>query len=254
MIISMYRMDIPDWVRENMTGLCPHCGCYIVDNSDTGVTTARYCANPVCPGHMSYKISDMADFFHISGFGPATCYRHCVGKKFKSPFEMIPIWFGNEKPLVSLAEIATLLKIDGYGATTATKELSSYWRFEDYFDNLCAVNPLLRPHRETLCAAQDYFTIKPPLSAKKMYVMGTGPFKGFENRDEFFNTINTAYGMYIHVIQTGKRKTGISYLIKEVDAPDRTKSQIAAQYHIPIVTPAEFIGIIQSTCPYIPEE
>ena len=50
--------------------------------------------------------------------------------------------------------------------------------------------------------------------------------------DEFFRLINDAYGQSINVIQTGKRKTGVSYLIKEADAIDHSKSRIARENNI----------------------
>ena len=101
---------------------------------------------------------------------------------------------------------------------------------------------------------ESYFAIKPALSSRIMRVMGTGSFHGFSNRDEFFNKVNAAYGNMIQVIQTGKRKTGVSYLIKEHDAVDHSKSQIAREEGIPIVTPKEFVDILDRLCSYTCEE
>ena len=110
---------------------------------------------------------------------------------------------------------------------------------------------MLFEHKDELIYAEKFFTLKPPVSAKKMFVMGTGSFHGYSSRDEFFRLINDAYGQSINVIQTGKRKTGVSYLIKEADAIDHSKSRIARENNIPIVTPSEFVSIIESMCPYI---
>ena len=46
----------------------------------------------------------------------------------------------------------------------------------------------------------------------------------------------------------------MSYLLKEVDAVDHSKSAIAIECGIPIITPSEFVSILQSRFAYIPEE
>ncbi len=254
MNITEYRTDLPEWVRDNIITECPYCGSLIADNSDTGVTTARWCLNPKCPGHMMHKMNKMAKHFNIKGFGPATALQMIKRYNYENHFQIIPKWFNGEKPLVALPDIATLAYIDGYGAETACMELSHYSCFEDYFSMCCNVNPLLYKNADMLISVQQYFAIKPGLSIKKMFVMGTGSFHGYNSREEFFRMINDAYGMYINVIQKGKRKTGISYLIKEHDAVDHSKSATARSCGIPIVTPREFISIIASMCPYIPKE
>lgn len=253
MVVSMYRDDIPDWVKEAMSGLCPYCGSYIMDNSDTGVTTSRWCSNKSCPGHIMHRMVEISDFFGIKGFGPKTALSYIQINKCKSHFEVLKKWFKEDKPLLTLPEIAVLACMEGYGATQASKELSHYASFTDYFANAMPPNPILMQHKEMLIDAENYFCIKPPLAVRKMLVMGTGSFHGYNNREEYFRLINEAYGMYVNVIQTGKRKTGVSYLIKERDAVDHSKSQIARECNIPIVTPAEFESILSSMCPYIPE-
>lgn len=251
-MITECRTDLPDWVRENILTRCPECGCYIMDNSNTGVTTARWCSNPSCPGHLAQKADEMAKFFGIKGVGPETAKSTIVVRKFKSHMDFIPIWFKGEKPKATLADIAVLVNIDGYGATTANNELTQFARFEDYF-NSCYVNPLLLPYKDILISAQKYFTLKTPLSGRKIYVMGTGSFHGFSSRKEFFREMNDAFGSIIHIIETGKRKTGISYLIKENDAVDHSKTDVALECGIPIVTPLQFISIMQSMCSYYNE-
>lgn len=250
MRVSARREDVPKWVSDNWLTICPHCGAYIVDNSDTGVTTSRYCINPRCPKHMSFKAKDLADFFGLKGYGPATLYNSIQLHKYQSHFDFIPVWFKDTKPVVSLPEIAVMACIEGYGAPSANKELSAYTSFEQYFNQCSNVNPLLLKNKDLLIDAQKYFVIKPPMSARKIYVMGTGSFHGYSSRDEYFRKINDTYGAYINVIQTGKRKTGISYLLKEKDAVDHSKSQIAKDSGIPIVTPSEFIDILCSLIVY----
>lgn len=250
----MYREDIPAWAKENMLQTCPYCGSFIADNGDTGVTTSRWCVNQSCPGHMMHRADNLAKFFHITGFGPETALSHIRRKGYKSHFDFIPYWFDGKHPYISLPEVAVLACIEGYGGPTACAELSHYGSFTEYFSTCTTLNPLLVAHKDELLYSEQFFTIKPPLAFKRMLVMGTGSFKGYTNRDEFFRLINDAYGMYINVIQTGKRKTNISYLIKEYDAVDHSKSKIAHDYGIPIVTPTEFLSIITSMCPYIPED
>lgn len=254
MQISMYRTDLPDWAKENMQMTCTYCNSFILDNGDSGVTTARWCSNPKCPGHMQHKAKELANFFDLKGFGPKTALGIIRTMKFKSHFDFIPHWFKDKKPYVSLADVAVMACMEGYGSTTANKELSHYCNFTDYFERAVPPNPILLEHKDELLYAEKLFSLKPPISQFKMFVMGTGSFHGYSSRDEFFRLINDAYGSYINVIQTGKRKTGISYLIKERDAVDHSKSQIAAQYGIPVVTPSEFVAIIASKCPYISEE
>lgn len=254
MVISMYRTDLPDWVKENMMMTCPYCGAFILDNSDTGVTTARVCARATCPGHLQHKMNFVADFFHVKNFGPKSALNYIQAHKCTNHLEILKEWFPEERPLVSLADVAVLACIDGYGAILANKELSSFSSFSAYFADLPRANPLLRNNMQLLLDCEQYFNIKPPVAAKQMLVMGTGSFNNYSSREEFFEEINDAFGQYIHVIQTGKRKTGISYLIKEKNAVDHSKSQVARECGIPIVTPAEFFAIMQSLCPYIPEK
>ena len=254
MVVSQFRTDLPDWVRDNMMMTCVHCGSYICDNSDTGVTTSRWCPNPSCPGHMALKVVNICDHYHIKGIGEKTARDLCEVNHWNNPCECIPYFFPKYKPEASLADIVGFFNIDGYGNTSAVKELSSFYCFEDYFSPNCATNPLLRPYREKLIEAQQYFQLKRPLSKKKINVMATGAFHGFSNRGEFFRKINDAFGEYVHVIDVGKRKGNVDFLIKEVDAPDRTKATLAAQERIPVVTPAQFFAILKRMCAYSDEE
>lgn len=250
MKLVAFRDDLPDWVKENMMAYCSYCGAYIVDNSDTGVTTSRQCINPRCPGHMQHRAKVLADYFNIKGFGPKTAYKEIVKNNMKTHFEFLPKWFPDSKPVVRLSDIATLACIEGYGETTAKQELNRFKSFTEYFNTCYYPNPALLEHKDELIEAEQYFIIKPPLSNKTMLVMGTGSFHGYNNRDEFFRYVNDQFGQYVNVIQTGKRKTGVSYLIKEVDAVDHSKSRIAHEYGIPIVTPQEFISYLSAVTSY----
>ena len=244
MVISMFRNDIPDWVKDNMTMTCKYCGAYIADNSDTGVTTSRWCVNPHCPGHMSYKMKFVADFFGVKNFGPATALSYCRVNKCTNHLEILKEWFKDTKPLVSLSDIAVLACIEGYGETQAKKELNSFSSFSHYFANVYNPNNFLLKHKDYLLECEQYFELKPPLATKKLYVMATGSFNGYNNRDDFFKQLNDAFGSMIQIIQVGKRKTNVSYLVKERNAVDHSKSQLAKECGIPIVTPAELFNIL----------
>lgn len=254
MIATAFRNDLPDWVKSSIKTTCSYCGSYILDNSDTGVTTARVCANPKCPGHMMHKMAFVAKYFGVTGFGPETALSYIKGNNCQNHLEILKKWFPDDKPLVSLSEVAILACIDGYGETQARQELNKYGTFEAYFANLANANPVLRKNYDYLMECQSYFALKPALSSRVIRVMGTGSFHGFNNRDEFFQMVNDAYGSMLQVVQTGKRKTGVSYLIKEKDAVDHSKSQIARENNIPIVTPKEFVDILSQLCPYTVEE
>lgn len=247
MVISMYRTDLPNWAKENMKMTCTYCGSFIADNSDTGVTTSRWCVNPVCPGHMAHKMKFVADFFNVKNFGPAGALSYCKTHKCKNHLEILKEWYKNEKPLVSLADVATLACIEGYGETQAKKELNSFASFKHYFANVYNPNNVLLQYKDFLLECETYFNLKPPLAARKIYVMATGSFHGFNNRDEYFQQLNDAFGNVIQIIQTGKRKTGISYLIKEKDAVDHSKSQVAKECGIPIITPSEFFNLLSAS-------
>lgn len=251
MVITFCRNDLPDWAVKAMKTTCDYCGSFIADNSDTGATTARWCLNPSCPGHMMHKIKVLADYFNIKGFGPETALDYIRLRKFKNHFEILPVWFKDTKPYVSLGDVAVLACIEGYGSVQAEKELNSYHDFEEYFSTPGVKNQVLLANRELLLEAEKYFDIKEPLSKYKMYVMGTGSFHGYNNREEYFKLIKDAFGPWVDVIQVGKRKTGVSYLLKEKDAVDHSKSQIARECNIPIVTPSEFFAILQEMFPYI---
>ena len=251
MVVTECNTTMPEWARPYVSTTCTYCGAYIADNSDTGKMTARWCLNKQCPGHMMHRAYSIANYYGAKGIGPERCLKLIKLGKYKTPFEIIPELFGDNKPSASLSEIATLACIEGYGSTQAQKELNSYATFEQYF-NICArPNPLLVENAELLIEGEKYFNIKPPRSPRKLYVMGTGSFDGYTSREQFFDVINAKFGEYVDVIQTGKRKTGVSFLIKEKNAVDHSKSRIAHECNIPIVTPSEFIAFLLNEFPYV---
>lgn len=237
---------LPDWVRENIMMRCPYCGSAILDNSNTGVMTSRWCSNAYCPGHMQYKVEALVKHFGSTGFGVKSAYKWVMNNRGKSHMEILKEMF-QEKPTVRLSVVAKLAFIRGYGETSAAKELDSYVSFEDYFANEPNPNPILKYNEHYLLDCQSYFNIEKPLAKLKMLVMGSGPYTGFSSRDEFFHLINSAFGSHVHVMETkGARKTGVYCLIKENNAPDRSKSRIAKECGIPIYTPQEFFLLMKA--------
>lgn len=243
MIPTLYNSKIPEWVKPYMKTQCDYCHSLLIDNEEF---TDRRCANPKCPGHMAYKIAETAKYFKVAGVGAKTALAYLNTHNCTNHLDILKTWF-NSKPRVTLSTVATLAQINGYGEITATKELSSYKSFEDYFTNCRNVNPLLAKYRDYLFECEKYFEVLPPLSRNQMIVMGTGAFHGYANREDYFELINKAFGQYVHVIQAGPRKTGVSYLLKETDAVDHRKSAIARECGIPIITPSEFVQLLMDT-------
>lgn len=250
MTISLFRHDLPEWAKANMKMTCTYCGGLIVDNSDTGRTTARWCGNPKCPGHMSYKINELAKFFKVKGVGPKWAEKYIANEKPGFFMDVIPYWFKDKKPYLPLAEIAALACIEGYGIVQARQDLNCYNSFEEYFNTEYEPNKILLEYKKVLIECQKYFEIAPGLSKNIMRVMATGPFKNYKSRDDFFTLVNQGYGHVLQVIQTGKRKTGVSYLIKEKDSAASDKYNIAVERGIPIVTPSEFVHLLDKWFPY----
>lgn len=247
MQFTEFNSDIPSWVKEHMLLKCNYCGSYIVDNGNENPDheiTARRCANPNCPGHMQYKVAYLAKHFGIDGIGPATALDMIKTYSFKSHLDAIPIWFTKSKPVERLGTIADLACIEGYGTTKATRDLNCFQSFTDYFNSGREIDKVLWSNREHLKSAESHFTIAPPLARNKINVMMTGSFNGFSNRKDYLTEINNIFGEAVQVVDVGKRKTGVQYLIREHNAVDRSKTALARELGIPIVTPQEFIDIL----------
>lgn len=246
MIFTMHNTKAPSWVMENIMLTCPYCNCLLVDNSDgPNGMTARWCPNKECPGHMQYKMDYMAKTLGIKNFGPATALTYIKTHHCKSHVEILDEWLGSTKPLFRLSEIADLACIDGYSSVTGKKELNEFASFDDYFKHANPVNPILWSNRELLYDIEKHFTVAEPMSKRKIFVMGHGSFNNFSSRKEFFDEVNAAFGNVIQVIEVGRRKTGVSYmLIDNGTAHTGLKYNTAVECGIPIVTPAEFVNIL----------
>ena len=245
-MLTKYRLDtLPEWVRGAILLECPHCGAPIAQNENL---TARWCPNVKCPGHMAYKLVDFAKFFNVKGIGPKTALNIIRSKKLESHIDIMKFWYPDSKPLQRLSVIASLAYIDGYGKVQAERDLDSYGSFADYFNNAQWINPLLRKNEELLLKVESYFTVMPPLSESFINVMATGSFNGYQSRDDYFTLLNVVFGEHLHIIQCGKRKTGVAFLLKEKETTDTSsKSAIAAERGIPVLTPMEFLLILCET-------
>lgn len=246
MIFTLHSEYIPDWVKDRIMMKCPYCGSLIADNSDgpTGIT-ARWCPNKSCPGHMQHKMDYIAKVLGVKNFGPATAMTYIKTHHCTSHIEILDEWLGDSKPLFKLSDIADLACIEGYSAVTGRKELNEFASFEDYFHNANPINPILWANRELLFGIEKYFTVAEPMSKRKILVMGHGSFNNFSSRKEFFDEVNEAFGSFIQVIEVGKRKTGVSYMIIDNGTPHTgLKYNAAVESGVPIVTPAEFVNIL----------
>lgn len=241
MLTKFQEANIPDWAFKEMMLRCKHCSAYIAQNENL---TARWCPNRRCPGHMAYKLEDLAKYFGVKGMGPATALSIIKERNLQSHFDAIPLWFKDKKPMIRLGDIAALAGIDGYGKVQAERDFASYRSFTQFFSESPNIHPLLYTNKDMLISAEKYFTVLPPLASSYINVMGTGHFHGYNSRDDYFQMVNMLFGEYLHIIQCGKRKTNVAFLLQEHDAPDKSKAELAAQCGIPVVTPLEFIQIL----------
>ena len=69
--------------------------------------------------------------------------------------------------------------------------------------------------------------------------MLSGSFEGYRARSDYIALMNQRYGDVIELVDVGRRKTDVAYLIKEKYATDHEKSAIAMEQGISIVTPRE---------------
>lgn len=247
MQFSEYSDGIPEWLRPNLKMLCPYCGSYIVDNADESkdkLITVRKCANSKCPGHMQYRLSYLAEHYKVAGVGPATALKLIKECNLSSHLDILPIWFPKQKPVETLSKIVDLACIEGFGETKAESNMNSYKSFRDYFTQCRDIDPIAWYNRDNLYKAETYFTVAEPLSRQVMYVMMHGAFRGYSSRSDFIRDVNKIFGSVIQVVDAKKRKTGVSYLIREVDTPYGDKDRLAREAGIPAVTPLEFVDIL----------
>ena len=229
---------IPIWLDQHLKKTCA-CGYPIGNNTNL---TVRRCLNPCCPYHMAQRVADLAKIMGVKGVGPAKALELVKNNGFKSHLEAIPIWF-DEKPEKYLHEIASLCMIDGMDKELK-KYCDGYASFTHMFMNEDKLPMSIRVHKTIFLDAEQYFKIKPPLSKHVINIMITGEIYGMPSRTAFVNGLNDTYGQYFQIVDVGVRKTNVMCLIREKDTPYHNKTRIAEERNIPIVTPVEFIGIL----------
>ena len=95
--------------------------------------------------------------------------------------------------------------------------------------------------------------IKPRLLGKRLNVMLSGSFDGYRSRSDFVAEMNRKYGDVVQLVDVGKRKTEVAFLIKEAHATDHEKSAIANAMGITIITPKAFNEKLEAYRSYILE-
>lgn len=205
---------------------------------DNEKLTFRKCANLRCPGHMAHRIVKVCKRFNVKNIGPASALDYIRDYKLDHHIQIIPYLF-KEKPKLYVWEIGELAMIPGW---------DSRWRdlagqSDSMLDFLQSFRcpAALRQEHEVLLYVEKFFEVKQPLKGKVIKVMMTGSINNFNNRADFIRTVNTAFGQYIQLVDVGTRKTGVDYLIKEPHTVDHTKSGIANDYGIPIITSSELV-------------
>ena len=245
MILTKDDTSLPEWVRKIIPMQCEYCGSDIASNHDSGVLTERWCTNPSCPGHMAYKMDYVGKYYDIKGFGPKLALEWIKDNRAKSHLEIIPHWFPNEKPTESLARIVDLCCIKEFGMTQGEAVLNKYGSFEEFFaDNESKFFPVLIQAQEFLYENEKFFNVKKPLKGKVVNIMITGSVEGFVNRDDYVDYLNEKFGDLIHVIQVGRRKSNVAALIQDPGAVSHSKTKVAQEAGIPILTSKEFLNIM----------
>lgn len=240
-------MKIAEWLQPHIMSVCPYCKTPIVNNENL---TDRYCPNPQCPGHMACKISDLATRFGVKGVGPAEALNMIRRYDFKYHIQALSQWF-IEKPKLYLYEVGEVAMIKGY---------NKQWR------ELCsgkksmlqvALDPetpsTIRANYPLLKACEAEIDVKPSLDGIEMPIMMSGSFDGYRARADFVAEMNRRYGSVVQLVDVGKRKTGVSYLVKEAHSSDHEKTAIAHECGIEILTPAEMEERLRRYYTYIIE-
>lgn len=247
-IMTKYNLDIPDWLSLYMEKECPACGAPLVDDgppNDTGgvLLTQRYCPNNYCPRHMAHKIVNVAKYLGIQGYGPATAEDMVRLNKLENHLQAIPLLMQGERPRVYVWEVGIMAQI--YGLSSKWKEiLLGYKSFEEYFEKAKSIPNDLVLNKKYLMYAESFFDLKEPLSKRVIRIMISGSITGFSNKHDFVPWLNERVGQYLQIMEVGKRKTNVDFLVKEPTSVDHAKTGIALEAGIPIVSSKQFLVII----------
>lgn len=240
-------MVIPEWLQERINHACPYCGTELFNND---LLTDRYCPNPKCPEHMAQKVALLAKRFGVKGFGIASAREVVRIHKFVYHTQFIPYWF-KEKPALFLHEIGEICMIKGH-----QKKWREYCEGHDSMREVIRsprTPASVRKHGVLLICTEAYCKVKPRLLGQKVHVMMSGSFDKYRARSEFIADMNSKFGDVIQLIDVGKRKTGVDFLVKEPHATDHEKSAIALSCGIPIISPSHLEERLQAYRAYILE-
>ena len=96
----------------------------------------------------------------------------------------------------------------------------------------------IKEQTATLLIAGNLCKVKPRLLGSRINVMLSGSFEGYRSRKDFITKMNELYGDVVQLVDVGKRKTNVDFLVKENYTSDHEKSAIAAAAGIPILSPS----------------
>lgn len=233
---------IPVWLQSNIQLFCK-CG-YIILNNDK--LTIRTCSNPSCPYHLAEKADYVLKYLGIKGVGSKTLLGLIKSKKYLSHLDVLQDYF-DEKPLVSLNEVAKLTMI--YGHDKGFEEYcTSYSSFEQMFANEEYLPDFIEDNKEELLEAEKHFRVRPGFIGGVFNVMLTGEIHGYPARNMFIDDLNDKFGNIVYIKDVGRRKTGVDALIAEDDTPFHSKMAIAKEKGIPIITPAALVSLLEELC------
>ncbi|MDR1523282.1 MAG: hypothetical protein LBS29_04960 [Endomicrobium sp.] len=235
MIATERNEKIPSWLKLNIWLSCPYCGGDMVDNENL---TVRKCSNNKCKGHMAEKINKLVKWFKIKNIGAKTALSYIEQYNLTSHIEIIPYLFG-QKPELYLWEIGELAMIQGYDKVWRKLTGPCRTMSEFLYSHYCPQD--LRHYADILLYVSTFFETRVPLVGKVVKVMISGSINNFNNRSDFIAAINKDYGNYVNVIDIGKRKTEVDYLIKEPHTKDHDKTKIALDNDIMIVSSLQFL-------------
>lgn len=249
MIITGLNDDIPEWLKPHMQILCK-CGGVMADDGPLdyrGVMklTQRFCLNPRCPYHMAEKVQMLAKYFNIGGVGPETALDLIRSYKFKSHLDALKIWFA-DKPSVYLYEVGELSYI--YGIKSKWKDmLAGYTSFEQYFTTARNIPEVALSNAKYLVECEQYFNVKQEkLSTNVLKVMITGSLHGFTSRQEFIELVNNEYKDYFRIEDNKKTVRDTYCLIKEPESVDYSKTAIAVNNNIPVMSSKQFLLMLKA--------
>lgn len=240
-------MEIPEWLTEHIYTTCPYCGAPIANND---LLTDRYCSNPACPEHMAQKVAVLAKRFGIKNYGIASARNAVRTHNLTIHTQIIPYWF-KEPPSLFLHEVGEIALIKGH---------QKRWR--EYCEGHDTILQVLQDPRTPIAIKKQapllfctsaFVKIKPRMQGMRINIMMSGSFEGYRSRADYVAEINRKYGHVVQLVDIGKRKTDVSFLVKEAFATDHEKSAIAMRAGIPIVTPALLKEKIEAYVAYITE-